>query len=259
VTGDSRDKPITMGERIRVCSVVSTTQQMSKHNTKPFCFYWPIIDGFSGDLSAGTSGGDTWALIHGLVMTVGWGLLVDVGIIVARYFRTRRYYIISHAVIFFLVDITTVPMAILMVVLNRDSVFNGYKQMPLSVKVHLLLGVGLVVVIVCHHLLGGLAKHQQESKIIPARRFLRLRKLHRLMGYLLYILTKAQLGVGWYVYGGSFTILVGLLIAWCSLLVIFKIWLEYAYRKHSSFFKRNFKRVSFSDHAQSLIEDSDES
>lgn len=225
VTADAKDKALAVGDKIKVCSVASTTAQMQKHSTKPFCFTWPIVDNYSGDLTSQMSGGDFWSLIHGLTMTICWGLLVDVGVMVARYFRARRYYVISHAVIFFLVDITTIPMAILMVVLNRDSVFKGYKQMSLSVKLHLLLGVALVATIVFQHLLGGVAKHKQESSTTPARRFLRLKRLHKFLGYLLYFLTKAQLGIGWYVYGGHWTILVTLLIVWCGVLILTKVWL----------------------------------
>jgi hypothetical protein len=47
-TGDSKDKVIAIGEKIRVCSFQSTTTYMKKHSTKSFCFYWLVIDNFNG-------------------------------------------------------------------------------------------------------------------------------------------------------------------------------------------------------------------
>jgi hypothetical protein len=94
-------------------------------------------------------------------MTVGWGVLVDFGIMAARYFRTLRYYTLAHAVTFFLIDITTVPMAIFMIVLNRENIFHSFNTMQLSVKLHFIIGLVLIVLIFVQHMMGGIVKHKQ--------------------------------------------------------------------------------------------------
>lgn len=100
---------------------------MVKHNGNIYCFYWKFINGFNGELEANDDlEGTNWALIHGIVMSAGWGVLVDFGIMAARYFKTKRLYTIYHAIMMSLISFTSLPMAVYMVVLHRRNLFYNF-------------------------------------------------------------------------------------------------------------------------------------
>lgn len=51
-TGDSYDQILERGKTVKVCSYSSTSTNLSKHASKEvrYCFYWPLVDGYSGEL-----------------------------------------------------------------------------------------------------------------------------------------------------------------------------------------------------------------
>jgi hypothetical protein len=122
----------------------------SVSNRARFCFDWPLVDGFNGDSTSElTPDHSTWSLVHGLVMTIGWGVLVDFGILAIMYFRVKNHYIISHALLLILVSLMTLAMAILMIVRNRSSIFYNFELMAPTTRAHFILGVMIIVAVVC--------------------------------------------------------------------------------------------------------------
>lgn len=53
-TGDPNDLPLERGKNIKVCSYSANTTTFSKHLNQDvrYCFYWPLIDGYQGELLA---------------------------------------------------------------------------------------------------------------------------------------------------------------------------------------------------------------
>ena len=166
VTEDKYDLPLVKGNTIHVCSIFSTTPDLKMHATPSsrFCFYWPLLDGFNGDLSSEPIVEDnTWELVHGIVMSIGWGVLVDFALAAVRYFRVRKHYTTSHAIFFFVINLTTIPMAVLMVVRNNRSILYNFDILEWQVKTHFLLGSSLVLLIIAQHVLGIFTKLAQED------------------------------------------------------------------------------------------------
>jgi hypothetical protein len=169
-TGDKYDRILHKGDMLHVCSIHTSTRNMIKHAHKTkFCFYWPLIDGFDGELTSEVMPEDNmWPLIHGLVMSIGWGVLVDFGISAVRYFRVRKHYVISHALFMALMTLTTLPMVILMIVRNRRSIFFNFDVMEWTTRAHFILGALIIVVVVCEGIIGVFTKVSQEGESIPS-------------------------------------------------------------------------------------------
>jgi hypothetical protein len=67
------------------------------------------------------------------VLSIGWGLLVDFSLIAIRYFKTLKYYTIAHGLLFFIINITSIPMIILMIVKNYNIVIYNFTDLPLNI------------------------------------------------------------------------------------------------------------------------------
>ncbi len=46
--------------------------------------------------------------LHKFILFYGWGILVDIGIVFGRYFKTWKHYILIHSLVFFILDILTI-------------------------------------------------------------------------------------------------------------------------------------------------------
>lgn len=60
---------------------------------------------------------DTFYYVHSISLVVSWGLLADFAIIVARFFKHIKGYLLIHATCFVIVDFSTIILVIMM--LNR--------------------------------------------------------------------------------------------------------------------------------------------
>jgi hypothetical protein len=56
------------------------------------------------------------ATIHGIVLFIGWGVLVDISLIFARYLKTYPHYLKIHSLLSWLTVISTLVMEALMMV-----------------------------------------------------------------------------------------------------------------------------------------------
>lgn len=260
ITNDRFDLAISKGDTIHVCSSKSWTVNLVKHHHSKYCFYWPILDGFDGELTEEIVADNTWPLIHGIVMSVCWGVLVDFGVSTARYFKLRGHYVVSHAVFFAVVALATIPMAVLMVVRNRRDLLYNFEVLDWTVQVHFILGVVLIAAVIAQYVVGLLTKSSQERHTSD-KGFIKRRLVHRIIGYSTYVLTKLQLVLGWWIYQGGFWLLVALLLGWYGILAVLHCLLEWLYRKNKLFLIRNFQRIEkheITSEIKSLIEDEED-
>lgn len=105
---------------MRVCSQDSDTYFLSKHQqmSDVFCFEWPLKEGvheFEIETSRLKSSPNI-KLVHGIGLTIGWGLLIDLGVLFVRYFRTLKYYKLAHTTIFVLVNFSSIPLIVIFIV-----------------------------------------------------------------------------------------------------------------------------------------------
>lgn len=133
-------------------------------------------------------------------------------------------------------------MAIYMVVLNRRNIFYNFDVMPTTTVIHFLLGVGLVVTVLIVMVLGIVSKNIQEDPGRNVGKFFTIRRVHENMARCVYVMTKGQMVLGWWIYEGGFALLIGLLFGWYFVVGVLMLVLEVSYKKHILFFKRNFRQ-----------------
>ncbi len=70
-----------------------------------------FTQGAKGDATLEDSA-EKWLKAHEVILIVGWGFLTDIAVIFARYFRSLNFYLDIHALIFIVVDLSTLTILI---------------------------------------------------------------------------------------------------------------------------------------------------
>lgn len=87
-------------------------------------------------------------LIHGVVLTIGWGLFIDLGILVVRYFRTLKYYKLAHVLIFISVNFSSIPFIVMLIVREQKPIFHFFSSMSLAKQIHTILGFATLILLI---------------------------------------------------------------------------------------------------------------
>lgn len=130
--------------------------------------------------------------LHKWVLFFGWGLVVDLSIFVARYCKTWKHYLGVHALLFFLLDVSTVVFVILMLTGNSTKL-SHVSEMTSKTVAHYIIGLIILALDVIVHILGFNLKHGIEGNNpnIP-----KIKKAHKVLGILLYVICKTNLVIG---------------------------------------------------------------
>jgi ferredoxin-NADP reductase len=195
----------------------------------------PLVNGYQGTAETYTTGGFwTPALIlalHGYLMLFGWGFLADVALQIARYRKSNRFYMIIHACLMVLLYPLTGAAMGFVLWMNWGQIFGTLPVM------HYYAGLFIFGVLTLQMIFGLLLAikitRDKLTQSIPS-----LSKGHAIGGILLYILTKAQLAMGLYMYKPNF---LGALLAYYLVLFTFRISEEYRYRKKDPIAAGNHK------------------
>lgn len=59
---------------------------------------------------------DALLYVHFILLFISWGFLADLGILIVRFFKTWKYFILAHTLIFVFVDFTTITLIIVMLI-----------------------------------------------------------------------------------------------------------------------------------------------
>lgn len=73
--------------------------------------------------------------VHSLYNFITWTFLIDIGMIFARYFRTWKYYLDIHALIFTMIEISNI------VIISMTIYYVGPSQSDFLHQVHKILGI----------------------------------------------------------------------------------------------------------------------
>lgn len=109
-----------------------------------------------------------WQNVHGIVLTILWCLCADALLIIVRYYKNWYKYLLLHS-LFGVINILTIIMVTLVVVLDRNYLFNatGFGQMTTATKVHFIFGLCFVLMIVIIQVIGFLIKREIEGSTQP--------------------------------------------------------------------------------------------
>ena len=102
-------------------------------------------------------------LLHGVVLTIGWGFFIDLGIMVVRYFRTLKYYKLAHILIFISVNFSSIPLIVMLIIREQKPIFNFFSRMSLAKQIHTILGFATLILLIVEHILGMIAQEFQEN------------------------------------------------------------------------------------------------
>ncbi|KAL4471634.1 hypothetical protein ABPG74_008527 [Tetrahymena malaccensis] len=131
---------------------------------------------------------------HSLVLLVVWGFLVDISIICVRYFKAQKKYLRFHASTFAIGNISSL-IVIFCQISQRTSYINNINQQPQDEVAHFAMGISMTVLITFQHLIGLICKFNFENED-GSQKIHCLKLLHKISGYLIYLLGKANVMIG---------------------------------------------------------------
>lgn len=160
-TGDHKDKILVRGETYQLCSFRSSSPNLQMHHedlSDIFCWYWDLIDHFDGEFRQAPRS-RALAVLHGVVMTVLWGVLIDVSLLIIRYLKTMSNTVRVHAAMMLVINTATLAMALMMIVTRSSIVFYNFSTLSIAAKIHFLMGLTLLTSLILQHVGGAIVKH----------------------------------------------------------------------------------------------------
>jgi len=134
--------------------------------------------------------------VHSTFNFVTWTFVIDIGMIISRYFKGFTYYLDIHAFIFTIVDFGNI-IIISMTIYAVGTPANG----PAINQIHKIMGIIFFSLVVCCSLLGMFVKMFLENKkTTTGNTILRIRNIHKYMAYLIWILGKVLVLLGEYIH-----------------------------------------------------------
>ena len=169
------DITFAWGERDEYLQHARSSRGMSRVNFETAA----VSESASGSLL------DDVLLFHGLLMTIGWGIVIPIGIMVARYAKNREWWLSGHKILQSIGTASTLPIGFSAVV--------AVSQHGLSL--HASLGLTILTCTIIEALAGNALAIFFDSKFYSNR--LRLtRRSHRILGRVLILASLAQVTIG---------------------------------------------------------------
>ena len=136
--------------------------------------------------------------MHVVFLLGGWGVLSDFSIIIVRYFKGYGKYLRVHGIIFVVLNIVTILTVGVMIDMNSQKI-KKLEQQPQSIQAHFVIGCFTLSIIIIQHLLGLVVKINLESEQ-GHESILKIKKIHRWLGFTVYIASKVQVYLGAVIY-----------------------------------------------------------
>ena len=134
--------------------------------------------------------------VHSTFNFVTWTFVIDIGMIISRYFKGFRYYLDIHAFIFSIADFGNI-IIISISIYAVGTPANG----PAINQIHKIMGIIFFSLVVCCSLLGMFVKMFLENKNTKTgNTILRFRNIHKYLAYLLWIVGKFLVLLGEYIH-----------------------------------------------------------
>ena len=153
---------------------------------------------------------------HGIGLLICWSFIVDIGIIVVKYFKHWSNYITIHVIAFIIVDFYTIIIVLCVIAKSNLLPFKTTKygfnldasdlamkfENDRVIQTHFALGVIVLVLVFFQHVGGIVIKQTMQAKKPNMFTGLlsTLKKGHQMLGLVIYLITKATVLVGIWVY-----------------------------------------------------------
>lgn len=159
--------------------------------------------------------------LHGVLLTLCWCFLADLAVWVKYIYELKQRTLVHGAIMSFCVVASLAMQALALSGLPLEL-----SQYPNEFSAHLVIGLIALAWISLQFILGIALRVLLANKDVPPTLVVFLRKMHRVSGYLLLILAKANTLIGWYI--SDTLVAFGILLA--EIVVVFVLRLLYARR-----------------------------
>jgi len=113
-TGDRFDYVITQ-KSVEFCFAYSDLQEISYHGNNKYLFSFQFFEGYKGQAVLDAIGKSNLIQAHGIGLLIGWSFLVDISLIIVRYFKNMKYYVEIHSTIFLVLDVFTLDIVFMVI------------------------------------------------------------------------------------------------------------------------------------------------
>lgn len=141
-----------------------------------------------------------WQEVHGIMLSILWLGVADVLLLIVKYWKSWPKYLLVHST-FGLFNLFTLFAIIILLVHDGNYLFNKcFWEMKTSAQAHFILGMIFLGMLLAVQTVGFLSKRGIESTTTNPVTVVQRKKFHIYAGYFLYVLSKAQVLLGWWVY-----------------------------------------------------------
>jgi len=117
-TGDQFDY-IIQQTNVTFCLAFSDEKSMSYHGSNYYVFHFDFAEGFKGQAYIEEIGKSDLIKAHGIGLLIIWSFLVDISLIMMRYFKNIKNSINIHAYIFYILDVFTLITVFLVIAKSK--------------------------------------------------------------------------------------------------------------------------------------------
>jgi hypothetical protein len=75
--------------------------------------------------------------------------------------KLMKFYTLAHAVMFFTINILSIPAVIYLIYLNFDKIIHRFGKMQIYKKMHTVIGISFLIMIIIQHVFGIILKYKQ--------------------------------------------------------------------------------------------------
>lgn len=134
------------------------------------------------------------------MLSIIWLVVADTLLLIVKYWKSWTKYLVVHST-FGLFNLLTIFAVVIVIVFDSNYLFNYcFWEMRTSAQAHFILGMMFLGMLLAVQVVGFMAKMGIESKTTGPVSVFKRKRFHIYCGYFLYILSKVQVFLGWWVY-----------------------------------------------------------
>jgi hypothetical protein len=123
-TLDRFDKDLTPNAKLDIFVARTDSHTIEQHGDLYWYYSVDFREGSKGEAEEQAKDIKKIIYAHFLINLIGWGFLADVGIFAAKNLRHYNFYIIIHTLCFYLTDIGTILVGVIMIVKRNKNSLN---------------------------------------------------------------------------------------------------------------------------------------
>ena len=134
------------------------------------------------------------------MLSIIWLVVADTLLLIVKYWKSWPKYLLVHST-FGLFNLLTIFAIVIVIVFDSNYLFNScFWEMNTSAQAHFIIGMLFLGMLVAVQVVGFMAKLGIESRTTDPVSVFKRKQFHIYCGYFLYVLSKAQVMLGWWVY-----------------------------------------------------------